>query len=99
MVDAQYRVLLAAYGQAIDTHTRLYPGVVEAVEALRRAGYATAICTNKPEGLAETLTRRLGIRDMFGALIGADTLPTRKPDPAPMSLRSRGPGVTCPGRS
>jgi phosphoglycolate phosphatase len=27
--------------------------------------------------------RRLGIADLFGALIGADTLPTRKPDPAP----------------
>ena len=50
---------------------------------LRAAGYATAICTNKPEGLAETLTRRLGIRDLFGSLIGADTLLTRKPDPAP----------------
>lgn len=44
---------------------------------------ATAICTNKPEGLAETLMQRLGVRDLFGALIGADTLPTRKPDPAP----------------
>ena len=27
--------------------------------------------------------RRLGITDLFGALVGADTLPTRKPDPAP----------------
>lgn len=83
LIAAQYPVLLAAYADGIDTHTRLYPGAVEAVQALRAAGYATAICTNKPEGLAETLTRRLGIRDLFGSLIGADTLPTRKPDPAP----------------
>ncbi|MDZ4094561.1 MAG: HAD hydrolase-like protein, partial [Paracoccaceae bacterium] len=82
-VDAQYPVLLKAYAEAIDTHTRLYPGAVAAVEALRAMGFVTAICTNKPEGLAETLTRRLGIRDLFGALIGADTLPTRKPDAAP----------------
>ena len=33
------------------SHTRLYPGAVEAVEAVARAaGFATAICTNKPEG-------------------------------------------------
>ena len=83
LVDAQYPVLLAAYAEGIDTHTRLYPGAVEAVEALRRAGYATAICTNKPEGLAETLMQRLGVRGLFGSLIGADTLPTRKPDVAP----------------
>lgn len=82
-VDAQYPVLLGAYGDAIDIHTRLYPGAVAAVEALRGAGFRTAICTNKPEGLAETLCQRLGIRDLFGALIGADTLPVRKPDPAP----------------
>ncbi|TGD64134.1 HAD family hydrolase [Tabrizicola sp. WMC-M-20] len=83
MIDAQYPVLLEAYGQAIAVHTRLYPGAVEAVEALRSKGFAVAICTNKPEGLAEELTLRLGIRGLFGALIGADTLPTRKPDAAP----------------
>jgi len=83
-VDAQYPVLLAAYGEAIDRHTRIYPGAVEAVEALRAAGCATAICTNKPEGLAETLLHRLGVRDLFGALVGADTLAVRKPDPAPL---------------
>lgn len=83
LVDAQYPVLLAAYADGIDTHTRLYPGAVDAVEALRSAGYATAICTNKPEGLAETLIQRLGVRGLFGSLIGADTLPTRKPDVAP----------------
>lgn len=83
-VDAQYPALIAAYAERIDTYTTLYPGAVKAVQGLRDAGYALAICTNKPTGLAETLTRRLGIRDLFGALIGADTLPVRKPDPAPL---------------
>ena len=83
LVAAQYPVLLTAYAEGIDTHTRLYPGVIPAIEALLGAGYATAICTNKPEGLAQTLVTRLGIRGLFGSLIGADTLPTRKPDPAP----------------
>jgi phosphoglycolate phosphatase len=86
MVDADYPVLLAAYEGDIDRHTRLYPGAAEAVEALRAAGWATAICTNKPEGLAETLVTRLGVRGLFGALVGADTLPVRKPDPAPYRL-------------
>jgi phosphoglycolate phosphatase len=83
-VDAQYPVLLAAYADAIDTHTTLYPGAVKAVTGLRDAGFGLAICTNKPAGLAETLTQRLGIRGLFGALVGADTLPVRKPDPAPL---------------
>lgn len=82
-VDAQYPVLLAAYAQDIDRHTRLYPGVELALLRLLAAGYQLGICTNKPEGLAETLLTRLGVRGMFASLIGADTLPVRKPDPAP----------------
>ncbi|MBQ2260433.1 MAG: HAD-IA family hydrolase [Loktanella sp.] len=80
LVDAQYPVLLAAYGEAIATHTTLYPGAMEAVETLKSTGYAVGIATNKPEALAEALLRSLGIRDQFASMIGADTLPVRKPD-------------------
>ena len=82
-VDAQYLRLLSAYEGAIDVHTRLYPGAVAAVEALLSRGVAVGICTNKPAGLAETLLRRLGVRELFASMIGADTLPVKKPDPAP----------------
>ncbi len=94
MVDRWYPRLLDAYAEGIDTHTRLYPGAVEAVEALRSAGFAVSVCTNKPAGLAETLLRRLGVRDLFGAMVGADTLPVRKPDPAPYRLAVEGAGGT-----
>ena len=85
MVDEQYPILLAAYGADIDRHTRLYPGAVAAVKRLSAAGYAVGICTNKPEGLAEELLRRLDVRDLFASMVGADTLPVRKPDPAPFA--------------
>jgi phosphoglycolate phosphatase len=80
-IDRYYPILLKAYAQDIDTHTVLYPGAMDAVEALKIAGYRVAICTNKPEGLAHTLLTRLGIRDAFGAMLGADSLAVRKPDP------------------
>ncbi|MEL7107177.1 MAG: HAD-IA family hydrolase [Pseudomonadota bacterium] len=82
-IDRQYPKLLAAYADCIDRETTLYPGAIAAIESLRAQGWKTAICTNKPEGLAETLMGRLGVRDLFGSLIGADTLATRKPDAAP----------------
>lgn len=82
-VDAAYPVLLEAYRGGIATHTRLYPGAMEAVEGLKAAGFAVSICTNKPEGLAELLLQALGVRETFGALVGADTFPVRKPDPLP----------------
>jgi phosphoglycolate phosphatase len=83
LIEKFFPVLLEAYADNIDTHTELYPGAMEAVEVLRAEGIAVGICTNKPEALAETLLRRLGVRAAFGSVIGADTLPVRKPDPAP----------------
>lgn len=83
-VSRLYPELLRAYAEGIDRHTVIYPGAMEAVEALKSRGYGVGICTNKPEGLAQELLVRLGIRDAFGALVGADTLAVRKPDPAPL---------------
>lgn len=82
-VEREFPHLLEHYAENINVYTRLYPGAKAGVIRLLAAGYAVGICTNKPEYLAEDLVRRLGIRDLFGSLIGADTLPTRKPDPAP----------------
>ena len=81
--DEDFDRLLGHYGDAIAVHTRLYPGVEAALDRLAADGHLLAVCTNKPEALAETLLRELGIRDRFGAMIGADTLPVRKPDPRP----------------
>ncbi len=98
-VQEYYPVLLAAYAEAIDHHTVLYPGAMDAVEALRTRGYGVGICTNKPEGLADTLMTRLGVRAAFASLVGADTLPVRKPDPEPLREAARraggDPSLTC----
>jgi len=83
LVDAQYPALLEHYARDILVHTRAYPGAIEAVQALRAQGFAVGICTNKPAGLAESLLAKMGVRDLFASMIGADTLPVRKPDPAP----------------
>lgn len=82
-VDAWYPRLLGFYGEALHVHTQMYPGAIETIEGLKRSGYAVGVCTNKPFALAQTLLTSLGVRDLFGSLIGADTLPVRKPDPAP----------------
>ncbi|MCV2890171.1 HAD-IA family hydrolase [Ruegeria aquimaris] len=91
-VDRYYPVLLEAYRGAIDQHTFVYPGAMDAVEALRTQGYGVGICTNKPEALAELLLQRLGVRGAFASMIGADTLPVRKPDPEPLRAAARAAG-------
>ena len=80
-VDRLYPVLLQAYGDRIDRETRVYDGVGDALDQLERAGWLLAVCTNKPVGLAETLLDRLGLAERFEAVLGADSLAVRKPDP------------------
>ena len=88
-VDQYYPILLEAYDQDIASHTTLYPGAMDAVENLRQLGDGVGICTNKPEALAEKLLQSLGVRDAFASIVGADTLPVRKPDPEPLREAAR----------
>ena len=81
--DEDFPLLLDHYGNCLADTTRLYPGTEAALEALAAAGYALAVCSNKPEALAERLLAALGVRERFASLVGADTLPVRKPDPRP----------------
>lgn len=80
-VSRLYPRLVELYGEALDVHTRLYDGVEAALGQLANAGWALGICTNKPERLAALLLDRLGVRRRFAAIVGADTLTVRKPDP------------------
>ena len=82
-IERQYPLLLQAYQQDLSRHTVFYEGAMDAVNGLRSMGCKVAICTNKPEGLAVQLMTDLGVLDYFDALVGADTLPVRKPSPDP----------------
>lgn len=59
-----------------------YPGLIEALERMKAAGYILAVCTNKMERLALPLLERLQLTDYFTAIAGGDTFAFRKPDPA-----------------
>jgi len=52
---------LAHYADHLCVASRLYPGVGEALTALRGAGVAAAVVTNKPGDLARGLLAQLGI--------------------------------------
>ena len=84
LVELGYQPLLDAYAGRLSAETRLFPGAHAALERLRAGGHVIAVCTNKPVTLAEALLADLGVRDLFAALVGAGTLPVRKPDPAPL---------------
>jgi phosphoglycolate phosphatase len=80
--QAAFDRFLASYRENLCVASRLYPGVVEGLAALRGDGAALAVVTNKPGDLARSLLGTLGIARSFQAIIGdGDGFP-RKPDPA-----------------
>ncbi|MFM1821912.1 MAG: hypothetical protein RI967_178 [Planctomycetota bacterium] len=74
----------AIYETVCVDHTKPLAGATESLEAARAAGIAVAIVTNKPLAPTERIVDALGWRALVGAVIGGDSLPVRKPDPAPL---------------
>ncbi len=75
---------MAYYDADPATLTTVYPGLVPLLEKLRKKEYRLAICTNKPEAPAREILRLLKLEHFFDVVVGGDTLPRKKPDPAPL---------------
>ena len=71
---------MVEYDGRLLNRTRLYPEVAETLESLK--GVAMGVLTNKPERMTRRILEGLGIAGYFRAVVGGDTLPVRKPDPA-----------------
>jgi phosphoglycolate phosphatase len=89
IADALYPGFLAIYEARLAEETRLFDGVARCLDALAGAGWRLGVCTNKPERLAVNLLGSLGVLERFGAVLGADTLPVRKPDPEHLNETAR----------
>jgi phosphoglycolate phosphatase len=74
----------AIYEAGATTRTRPYPGVPEVLRELAGAGTALAVCTNKPEQATRAVLEGLDLARFFPVVLGGDSLPARKPDPAPL---------------
>ena len=61
--------------------SRPYPGVPETLATLRRRGYRTAICTNKPQQATLAVMQGLDLLPLFDGIAGGDRFPVRKPHP------------------
>lgn len=64
-------------------HSTVFPGAIAALAERRRIGTQLAVCTNKPQPIAEQVMARLGLDGYLDAIVGAGTH-ALKPDPAPL---------------
>ncbi len=80
-LDALQAIFLDHYTANVPGRSKPFPGAIKAIERFQAAGYTTAVCTNKLEGMSLSLLEALGVIGHFKAICGGDTFPMRKPDP------------------
>ena len=85
-VDAGVALFLDYYRVHLLDATRPYPGMAEALAALAERGVALSVLTNKPVALSRAIVDGLGLGSYFVDVVGGDSLPVRKPDPAGLEL-------------
>lgn len=86
-------VFVALYGEHIAEHSRAFAGITEVLAALEAARVPWAVVSNKAEVMARALLAAMPWAASCATVVGGDTLPVKKPDPAPLRLACAAMGV------
>jgi len=84
VLDVALPLFERCYSEVNGKHTTIFPGVQEGLKAFRAARLPLACVTNKAEQFTLPLLEQLGIAHYFSQVVAGDTLPQKKPDPAPL---------------
>jgi len=76
-----FTIFMDHYGQHCTDNTVLYQGVTETLQELADL-YTLAVLTNKSVKFSKKILATLEISSYFEEVLGGDSLPTKKPDPA-----------------
>ena len=74
-------IFMQVYGTG-DSLTKLYPGTLDTLRSLQKLGVKLGLVTNKPEKFLPQLLAETQLEGFFDWIVGGDTLPQKKPDPA-----------------
>ena len=95
--EAMRERYLAHYESCLTVNTAPFAGMAELLDALDDAGTRWGVVTNKPGYLAEPLLAALDLARRCASIVSGDTLPQRKPHPAPLLHAAREAGVPASG--
>lgn len=88
-----YPIFLDLYAENTSKRSCLYPGIREGLDYLKAAGFKLGCVTNKAAQFTVPLLTDLGVAGDFSIIVSGDTLPQKKPDPAPLLHAARFFGV------
>ncbi|MCI0667724.1 MAG: phosphoglycolate phosphatase [Methylococcaceae bacterium] len=82
--DRAQQIFSDLYAANLSERSRLYPGVQEGLEELRREGFLLACITNKHSRFTGRLLEQIGLAGYFRSVVCGDTYEERKPHPMPL---------------
>jgi phosphoglycolate phosphatase len=88
-----HAAFLDYYGDNIAVSSMMFEGLEDLIEQASLSGLRLGVCTNKLERFSIKLLTELGMMSSFTAVVGGDTMPVMKPDPAPYAEVARRLGV------
>jgi len=97
-IEALVPRYLDLYEALVAQDTHAFDGVDALLAQLEARGIRWGVVTNKPGFLTDALLARIGWDARAAAVVSGDTLPVKKPDPAPVLLACERAGID-PARS
>ncbi|WP_426702537.1 phosphoglycolate phosphatase [Rhodanobacter sp. Col0626] len=88
---------LQLYQDVMTQQMQVFDGIDDLLARIEAHGLRWGIVTNKAAFLTDELVDRIGWSQRASAVVSGDTLPVKKPDPAPVLLACERAGV-APGR-
>jgi phosphoglycolate phosphatase len=84
LLDRALPLYERCYDSVNGRHTTVYPGVIEGLDRLRELHFELACVTNKSARFTQPLLEHMKLSEYFSEVVAGDTLPKKKPDPAPL---------------
>jgi len=81
-----HREYLERYEASVCVDSRVFPDLPDMLDVLDDQACPWGVVTNKPQRMTDPLLAALGLSDRLCCAVSGDTLPQRKPDPAPLLL-------------
>lgn len=86
--DPEFTELRQEFLQIYENHlcyqSKLFEGMDEVLDFIEERKLTWGVVTNKPDFLTIPLMQELSLQHRCACIVSGDTLPTSKPDPAPM---------------
>lgn len=93
-IQEAHEVFKSHYRDHCADHTKVFPGILELLEAFKKKGIKMGVVSNKPQEFTDAILEKLGLVGYFEVAFGPEATVNRKPHPEPLLTALKRMGVS-----